>query len=207
MGLGFHCRLWVLLFLLCATFLIVSFPIFSVFFLCIYGPGYFVKYSSWLAFSLQQPAPIGFNHLLQSFSTYGSRKNFWWVTARYYWKMVGKDYLGKDGAWSALIWKYALNMKWNAVFFLEVRFLEFFRASLGKFGQKSFAPPKICLHLHLCVGNFGKVGVENFGKVRHFTSDSETFHVMLKKIECERRIWSTKRSQRTTHRHLRLSIK
>jgi len=25
-----------------------------------------------------------------------------------------------------------------------------FRASLGKFGQKSFAPPKICLLLYLC---------------------------------------------------------
>ena len=28
-------------------------------------------------------------------------------------------------------------------------FLEFFWASLGKFGQKSFATPKICLPLHL----------------------------------------------------------
>jgi len=26
-----------------------------------------------------------------------------------------------------------------------------FRASLGKFGQKSFASPKICLLLHLCI--------------------------------------------------------
>ena len=32
-------------------------------------------------------------------------------------------------------------------------------------------------------------------------------HVMLKKIECERRIWSTKRGQGKTERHLYLSIK
>jgi len=32
---------------------------------------------------------------------------------------------------------------------LEVSFLEFFRARLGKFGQKSFAPLKICLPLHI----------------------------------------------------------
>ena len=32
-------------------------------------------------------------------------------------------------------------------------------------------------------------------------------HVMLKKIECERKIWSTKRSQGKTERHLYLSIK
>jgi len=31
--------------------------------------------------------------------------------------------------------------------------------------------------------------------------------VMLKKIECERRVWSTKRSQGKTERHLYLSIK
>jgi len=33
--------------------------------------------------------------------------------------------------------------------FLEVIFWSFSWASLGKFGQKSFAPPKICLLLHL----------------------------------------------------------
>ena len=32
-------------------------------------------------------------------------------------------------------------------------------------------------------------------------------HVMLKKIECERIIWSTKRSQGKTERHPYLSIK
>jgi len=32
-------------------------------------------------------------------------------------------------------------------FFLEVTFL----ASLGEFGKNSFAPPKICLLLHLCI--------------------------------------------------------
>jgi len=32
-------------------------------------------------------------------------------------------------------------------------------------------------------------------------------HVMLKKIGCESRVWSTKRSQGKTERHLNLSIK
>jgi len=32
-------------------------------------------------------------------------------------------------------------------------------------------------------------------------------HVMLKKIECERRVWSTKLIQRMTKRHLYLSMK
>jgi len=32
-------------------------------------------------------------------------------------------------------------------------------------------------------------------------------HVMLKQIECERRVWSTKRCQGKTERHLYLSIK
>jgi len=32
-------------------------------------------------------------------------------------------------------------------------------------------------------------------------------HVMLKKIECKRRVWSTKRSQGKTERHLNYSIK
>jgi len=35
-------------------------------------------------------------------------------------------------------------------FFLRSFSLECFRAGLGKFGKKSFAPPKICLLLHLC---------------------------------------------------------
>jgi len=34
--------------------------------------------------------------------------------------------------------------------------------------------------------------------VRHWTD----VHVMLKKIECERRVWSAKRSQGKTERHL-----
>ena len=56
--------------------------------------------------------------------------------------------LGKNGAWSALIWKNAPNM--NEMQFFEVIFFGvFFRASLGKFGRKSFSPPKICLLLHL----------------------------------------------------------
>jgi len=73
--------------------------------------------------------------------------------------------LSKNGAWSVL-WcflilkkcalvlfdfKNAPNMRRNAVVFFWGHFLwSFFRASLGKFGQKSFVPPNICLLLHLC---------------------------------------------------------
>jgi len=35
-------------------------------------------------------------------------------------------------------------------FFLEVIFFGAFSGKFGEFGQKSFAPPKICLLLHLC---------------------------------------------------------
>jgi len=60
--------------------------------------------------------------------------------------------LGKYVAWSALIWKNAPNMKCNAVVFFGGHFLwSIFRQvwGMGKFGQKSFAPSKICLLLHL----------------------------------------------------------
>ena len=58
--------------------------------------------------------------------------------------------LGKNGAWSALIWKNAPNVKRNAVVFFGGHFLwSIFRARLGNLG-KSFAPPRICLLLHPC---------------------------------------------------------
>jgi len=41
-------------------------------------------------------------------------------------------------------------MKGNATSFFCFFSLEFFSANLGKFGQKSFAPSKICMLLHLC---------------------------------------------------------
>ena len=54
MGLVFHCRLCVLLFLLVATALIIAFPIFSTFFTYAYiGPARFVKCSSLSVFSLR----------------------------------------------------------------------------------------------------------------------------------------------------------
>ena len=37
----------------------------------------------------------------------------------------------------------------------------FSRASLGKFGQNSFAPPTICLLLHLCAWASGRGGGQN----------------------------------------------
>jgi len=41
---------------------------------------------------------------------------------------------------------------------------QIFRVSLGKFGQKSFAPPKICLPLHLVVSRpiFASLSLESF---------------------------------------------
>jgi len=57
--------------------------------------------------------------------------------------------LGKNGAWSALIWKMRRN-EMQSIFFWRSFFVELFRASLGKFGQNPFAPLKICLLLHLC---------------------------------------------------------
>ena len=41
--------------------------------------------------------------------------------------------------WSEMYRFFGGNFVWSS-----------FRAGLGKFGQKSFAPPKICLLLHLC---------------------------------------------------------
>ena len=51
-----------------------------------------------------------------------------------------------------MVWfnKMAPKMTWRA-FFWKSLFLESFRTSLGEFGQKSFAPPKIRLLLHLCM--------------------------------------------------------
>jgi len=43
----------------------------------------------------------------------------------------------------------APKMTWRV--FFEVTSLDFFRGSLGEFGQISFAPPKMCLLLHLWV--------------------------------------------------------
>jgi len=45
-------------------------------------------------------------------------------------------------------------------------FICFFRASLGKFGQKSFAPPKICLLLHLCLSLIA----ESYGAINQLSN-------------------------------------
>ena len=59
--------------------------------------------------------------------------------------------LGKNGAWSALIWKNAPKMEWNPVIFLRSFPLEFFSDKFGEIWAKSLAPPKLCLLLHLCL--------------------------------------------------------
>jgi len=57
--------------------------------------------------------------------------------------------LGRNGAWSALICKKMRpTSKEMRSFFWGPFLWSIFRASLGKFAQKSFAPQKICL-LHL----------------------------------------------------------
>jgi len=60
--------------------------------------------------------------------------------------------LGETWAKWCLIWKNASDINWNEIplFCFRGHFLwSFFRAISGKFGQKSFAPPKFCLLLHL----------------------------------------------------------
>jgi len=54
--------------------------------------------------------------------------------------------------WFETMREMKYSMKWNEVVFsLEVIFFGvFFRASVGKVGQKSFASPKICRLLHRC---------------------------------------------------------
>jgi len=51
-----------------------------------------------------------------------------------------------------MLWfeKNAPKIKVQSFLCLETIFWSGFRASLGKFGQKPFAAPKICLLLHLC---------------------------------------------------------
>jgi len=66
------------LFLLVATFLIITLPIFFCFlYICILymNPAQFVKISSLLLFRLVYAAPFGFIPLLQNFSPRGLRKN------------------------------------------------------------------------------------------------------------------------------------
>jgi len=80
------------------------------------------------------------------------------------------EYLGKNGAqrcWTSKNGAQRLHKNTIKTIFLEVtpktglhilcgrkfvgkRHTKTFSSSLGKFGQKSFAPPKICLLLHLC---------------------------------------------------------
>jgi len=65
--------------------------------------------------------------------------------------------LGKNGAWNALIWKNA-PILWS-----------FVHASSRIFGQKSFAPPKICLLLHrrLTTNNRSEISLDaDFGSFR-----------------------------------------
>ena len=71
----------------------------------------------------------------------------------------------KNGAEHAFIWKNGANLcriTWRPLFgvhpkdgryekIIAQKVTQIFRASLGKFGQKSFAPPKICLLVHLCL--------------------------------------------------------
>jgi len=106
--------------------------------------------------------------------------------------------LAKKGA---LIWKNAPNMKRNAVVFLfGGHFLwSIFRASLGKFVQKSFAPPKIYLLLHLCskVRNWSnywncladwcqitKGWISNTYNLQFLTCAAETIHSLVQRLFC-----------------------
>ena len=81
-----------------------------------------------------------------------------------------------------LLWleRNAPNMKWKkSRFFLEVIFFGAFSGKFGEFGQKSFAPPKICLLLHLCaklyfvVQKFGKSSVTTIITTEAFAQNFE----------------------------------
>jgi len=64
--------------------------------------------------------------------------------------------LGKKCAWSVLWFKKCTQheKECRQLFFRGHFLWRFFRASSGKFGQKFFAPPKICLLLHLCTATW-----------------------------------------------------
>jgi len=82
---------------------------------------------------------------------------FFWMSC-FYFALFGqvRGDLGKfnNGAWIVL-WFKQMHPTWEEMqcYFFGGHFLwSFFRASLGKFGRKSFAPPKICMLLHLWWG-------------------------------------------------------
>jgi len=65
-----------------------------------------------------------------------------------FWQFRGN--LSNNGAWSALIWKNAPNIKWNAVIFFGGNCLECFSGRFGEIWAKILRIPKICLLLHPC---------------------------------------------------------
>ena len=77
--------------------------------------------------------------------------------------------LGKNGAWSASMWKYAPNLKWDAIVFLRSFSLEFFSGKFGEIGQNFFALPKICLlHTYVfrhCAFWTGRANVKEHSRV------------------------------------------
>jgi len=60
-------------------------------------------------------------------------------------------------------------------FFGRSLFGSFYRASMGEFGQKLFALPKICLLLHL-------YGVEPPEELFEIAVDREVFHFLLRML-------------------------
>jgi len=80
-------NLWFLVLLLVVIFLIITLPIFSVFLYAYMDPAYSITFF-----------PLGFWSLVShttllsfsaGFSTCGPWKNFWQLSARYYWNWVG----------------------------------------------------------------------------------------------------------------------
>ena len=102
-----------------------------------------------------------------------------------------------------VLWFEKMHPTWKEMpsfFFLEVIFFGvFFRASLGKFVQKSFAPPKIYLLLHLCskIRNWSnywncladwcqitKGWISNTYNLQFLTCAAETIHSLVQRLFC-----------------------
>jgi len=66
MGLVFHCRTGVLLFLLVATFLMITFLFFSFFAYTYTDPTHFAKFSSLMVFSLRKTHRMAFQYFTHS---------------------------------------------------------------------------------------------------------------------------------------------
>jgi len=104
--------------------------------------------------------------------------------------------LGKNGAWNASQFE-KMRPTWTEMqsFFLEGGHFfwgSFFRASLGKFGPKSFAPPKICLLLRVCQEqDLLVLFFQILGVTYAYKRNRERHHPLHKHEKCQKSRFST----------------